>query len=221
MAAPIADSLPKAWRTSVEFVGELRTLADKAYPDWAPKQRLEMARNQLRQLVLIRERPKTVEEALELAQRQLAVETAQRRLHRRSVEQHVHSLESQTEETVVEANALHRSEATPDSTQLEELSRQVQRLSAQLARLRTDGERRQTAHERAKLSKRAPVCWNCNERGHIRKDCPRRRSFNRTSQPRATHSASSLATEAAVFVEGCIGKWVVFIPTTLSWWFGM
>ena len=74
-----------------EFVGELCTLADKAYPDWEPKQRLEMARNQFVQgvasayiqLVLMREKPKTVEEALELAQRQLAVETAQRQLHQR------------------------------------------------------------------------------------------------------------------------------------------
>ena len=45
-------------------------LADKAYPDWEPKQRLEMARNQFIQgvasasiqLVLMREKPKTVEE---------------------------------------------------------------------------------------------------------------------------------------------------------------
>ena len=37
----------------------------------------------------------------------------------------VHSLETQTEE--VEANALHRSEATAGSMQLEELSRQIQR----------------------------------------------------------------------------------------------
>ena len=58
-----------------EFVGELRTLADKVYLDWEPKQRLEMARSHfLRgvesafiQLVLMREKPKTVEEALELA----------------------------------------------------------------------------------------------------------------------------------------------------------
>ena len=100
----------------------------------------------------MREKPKTVEEALELAQRQLAVETAQRWLHRRPAEQHIHSLESQTEETVVEANALHRSEATPGSTQLEELSRQVQRLSAELARLQTDSEHCQTAHEHSKPS---------------------------------------------------------------------
>ena len=29
-----------------EFVGELRTLADLAYPEWKPSQRLDMARNQ-------------------------------------------------------------------------------------------------------------------------------------------------------------------------------
>ena len=60
--------------------------------------------------------------------------------------------------TVVEANALHCSEATPGTTQLEELSRQVQHLSAELAQLRTDSERRQTAQERSKPLKRGPVC---------------------------------------------------------------
>ena len=220
--APIGDDLEwqhrlqnrcqKPGEPLSEFVGELRMLADKAYPDWEPKQRLEMARNQFIQgvasasiqLVLMREKPKTVEEALEIAQRQLAVETAQKRLHRRLPEQHVHSLETQTE-VKVEANALQRSEATAGSMQLEELSRQVQRLSAELARLRTDSERRENPHERSKPTRRAPVCWNCNERGHLRKDCPRRRPFNRTSQPHATYSTSSMATEAAVFVEGLIG----------------
>ena len=59
----------------LEVVEELHTLADKAYPDLVPKQRLEMAWNQFIQgvvsasiqLVLMRENPKTVEEALELA----------------------------------------------------------------------------------------------------------------------------------------------------------
>ena len=72
-----------------EFVGELHTWANKAYPDWEPKHWLEMARNQFIQgvasasiqLVLMQEKPKTVEEVLELAQQQLAVETAQRWLH--------------------------------------------------------------------------------------------------------------------------------------------
>ena len=113
-------------------------------------------------------------------------------------------MEPKTEEEV-EANALHRPEATAGRVQLEELSRQAQRLSAELARLRTDSEHRQNDRERSKSLRRAPVCWNCNERGHLRKDWPRRRPFNRTSQLHATHSTSSMATEAAVFVEGLIG----------------
>ena len=54
--APIGDDLEwqhrlqnrcqKPGEPLSEFVGELRMLADKAYPDWEPKQRLEMARNQ-------------------------------------------------------------------------------------------------------------------------------------------------------------------------------
>ena len=35
----------KFCETLAEFAGELRMLADRAYPDWVPKQRLEMARN--------------------------------------------------------------------------------------------------------------------------------------------------------------------------------
>ena len=77
------------------------------------------------QLVLMREKPKTVEEALELAQRQLTVETAQRQLHQRPPEQHPLSGVTNRGETV-DANALHRSEATPGSAQIEEPSRQVQ-----------------------------------------------------------------------------------------------
>jgi len=63
-----------------EFVGELRMMTDKAYPEWEPKQRLEIARNQFIQgiespsiqLVLMREKPKTLEDALALAQQHLA-----------------------------------------------------------------------------------------------------------------------------------------------------
>jgi len=50
-------------------------MTDKAYPEWEPKQRLEIARDQFIQgiespsiqLVLMREKPKTLEDALALA----------------------------------------------------------------------------------------------------------------------------------------------------------
>ena len=149
-------------------------MVDNAYPDWEPKQRLEMVQNQFIQgvvsaaiqlVLLMQEKPKTVDEALELAQLQLTVETAQRQLHR-LLEQYVHSFELQTEEEL-EVNAVHCSEATAGSMKLEELSRQVQCLSTKLAWLQTDSGHHQTAHECSKPSSRAPICWNCNERGHL------------------------------------------------------
>ena len=98
-----------------EFVGELRMMTDKAYPEWEPKQRLEIARNQFIQgiespsiqLVLMREKPKTLEDALALAQQHLAVETAQKRLHRRPLEQHAaQSLDPQTMTVTVNTRSL-------------------------------------------------------------------------------------------------------------------
>ena len=115
-----------------EFAGELRLMVDKAYPAWVPKQRLEIVRNQFIQgvesasiqLVLIREKPETLEAAVELAQQQLSVETAQKRLHRRPLASS--GLVEQNEETLSNdsagANALRRSQETSSSARLEELS---------------------------------------------------------------------------------------------------
>ena len=74
----------------VEFAGELRMLADKAYPGWSGKQRQEVVRNQFMQgvtspsiqLQLMREMPATLDQALDLARRLESVELAQKRLHR-------------------------------------------------------------------------------------------------------------------------------------------
>ena len=79
----------KPGETLAEFAGELRFLADRAYPDWSPPQRREMARNQFvqgvltpsTQLELIKGKPTTLEKALEIAQHQESVESAQKRLH--------------------------------------------------------------------------------------------------------------------------------------------
>ena len=81
----LQNSCQKSGEPLLEFVGELCMLADNAYLDWKPKQQLKIARIQFIQgvvsasiqRVLMREKQKIVEEALELAQRQLVVETAQ------------------------------------------------------------------------------------------------------------------------------------------------
>ena len=73
----------------VEFAGALRALADKAYPTWPDEQIKELLRNQfiqgLRsssvQLELMKEKPSTLDEALQLANWQESIEAAQKRLH--------------------------------------------------------------------------------------------------------------------------------------------
>ena len=79
----------KSAETLAEFAGELRMLADRAYPDWKVEQRMEMVKKQFvqgvrslpTQLALMKEKPKSLETALELAQTHEVVETAQKRLH--------------------------------------------------------------------------------------------------------------------------------------------
>ena len=78
----------KADENLVTYVGELRVLADKAYPGWSNDQRLQLVRDQfvqgLRsstvQLRLMKEMPETLDEALKLAIQQESVEAAQKRL---------------------------------------------------------------------------------------------------------------------------------------------
>ena len=79
----------KSGKTLAEFAEELRMLADRAYTDWKVEQRMEMVKNQFVQgvrsssiqLALMKEKPKSLETALELAQTHEVVETAQKRLH--------------------------------------------------------------------------------------------------------------------------------------------
>ena len=76
-----------------EFAGDLRTLVDKAYPQWEPKHRQEAARNQFVQgldspsiqLVLMKEMPRSLDAAIELAQQQHCIELAQKQLNRSTV----------------------------------------------------------------------------------------------------------------------------------------
>ena len=71
-----------------EFAARLRMLADRAFPSWQPKDRLEMARNQFingvlsstTQLKLLQEQPQTLDNAVTLATQLEAVELVQRSL---------------------------------------------------------------------------------------------------------------------------------------------
>ena len=74
-----------------DFAGDLQRLAEKAYPDLDGEQRQRFVRNQFiqgllsstAQLLLLKEMPQSVDDALRLAKRQHTVEEAQRRLRQR------------------------------------------------------------------------------------------------------------------------------------------
>ena len=197
-----------------EFAGELRVMVDKAYPAWVHKQRLQIARNQFIQgvesasiqLVLIRENPETLEAVVELAQQQLSVETAQKRVHRRPLASS--GLVEQNEETLANdsagANALRRSQETSSSARLEELSRQVQRLTVEVTRLQASPEPRERRPRSGGGPRGGPTCWNCGMKGHFRRDCTSRKIEGGRQNAYRRLPLSSMATEAAVMVKGFI-----------------
>ncbi len=92
----------------------------------------------------MRERPETLDTALELAQQHLAVETAQKRLQRRAPQSHTLAPLSEpdvpTDDGPAEANAVRWPSGSGGKSQVEELSKQVLRLSEELAHLRADCE---------------------------------------------------------------------------------
>ncbi len=177
----------KSGESLSEYAGELRVMVDKAYPAWVAKQRLEMARNQFVQglesasvqLLLMREKPETLDAALDLAQQQLSVESAQKRLHHQASQSHTLkstqplTLEAEAEEPP-ESNALGRRDRVHAHPQLGELSRQVQRLTEELDRLRADYDRPRLRRPPQQNPRQRSVgaCWNCGLRGHLKRDCP-------------------------------------------------
>ena len=168
-----------------DFAGALRMLADKAYPAWSVEQRQEILRGQFIQgihsssvqLWLMREMPRTIDEALRIANQQETVEIAQKRLHK---EKHLTS-EALALETDVER--FQQGVATQPSanttrhgrnSEIEELTTQVKYLTKEVAQLRG---------ERADRRQRGPVCWGCRERGHLRRNCPKQRKQQDRKQP--------------------------------------
>ena len=185
-------------------------LADKAYPTWSVEQRQEILRGQFIQgirsssvqLWSMREMPRTIDEALRIANQQETVEIAQKRLHK---EKHLAS-EALALETDVErlqlgvatqpstnttrhgrnseiVERLQLGVATQPSTnttrhgrnsEIEELTTQVRYLTKEVAQLRG---------ERADRRQRGPVCWGCRERGHLRRNCPKQGKQQDRKQP--------------------------------------
>ena len=187
--------------TLLEFSGRLRMLADKAYPSWSAERRLEMAREQFIhgvispsvQMRLLRKQPESLEAALDLASQWESVELAQQSL-RGEKQGSGASLAVSGERDLVQG-ALR-------ANTVEELALQVQQLSQEIRKLssREVGEKRSAP-------KRVPVCWNCKQKGHIRRNCPQRKE--RSVSPKEIGKGRSVKYTSAVactlILQGMVG----------------
>ena len=152
-------------------------LADKAYPTWSVEQRQEILRGQFIQgvrsssvqLWLMQEMPRTIDEALRIANQQ---ETAKKS----TLPSEALALETDVERfqlgvaTQPSANTTRHGR----NSEIEELTTQVKYLTKEVAQLRG---------ERADWRQRGPVCWGCRERGHLRRNCPKQRKQQDRKQP--------------------------------------
>ena len=210
----------KADENLVTYVGELRALADKAYPGWTNEQRLQLVRDQFVQgvcsstvqLRLMKEMPNTLDEALQLAIQQESVETAQRRLSKECG--HGSSVASSGVEELAAGSGLAalsvqqlRKQAQDSERMVEDLRKQVEELNRRLSgKGKTTAADQQRQSFTRKQGSAVITCWNCGERGHVRRNCPRKRKDHKDSWQAAAVS-STLMVEGSI--EGRVTRMLV------------
>ena len=190
----------------VEFAGALRVLADKAYPKWPAEQIKEVLRNQFIhgirsssiQLKLMKEMPKNLDEALQLATQQESVEAAQKRLQKEKhyAESLAVDQRDDTDDSVFGVSAIGTRSTSQSQTDVlvQELSRQLQKLTQEVSQLqeRTTPTVRQTDQRQQRRADVGP-CWSCGEHGHLKRNCPKRGR----SRPGSVYHRRNPVTDAA------------------------
>ena len=167
-----------------EFAGDLRKLADKAYPKWDPKIRLQLATSrfiqgvasQSTQLTLMRKSPPTLDEALKEATQFEMIEATQRAIQRPSASQ------------VMAAEPVSRYQQ-----QIDTLSQHVKTLTAEVEKLTKTGQSsRSIAGRRGSRGR----CWNCGRYGHFQRDCRTEKQSN--VQSVSCHKMGTMVVKGAV-----------------------
>ncbi len=202
----------------VEFAGSLRMLADRAYPSWTVEQRKDVLRSQFIhgvrsasvQLHLMKEQPPDLDEALELAVKHEAVESAQKRLYK---EKKRAGSETQSLTVIEEQDTVN---AVASDAKVDMLTRKVQELSEEIARLR--GSESRESRDSGPTRNMDVICWNCRGHGHIRRNCPKRGgrpSANWKNKPRSGVDTASVS--SILFVSGAVeGKSMPLLVDTGS-----
>ena len=196
-----------------DFAGDLQRLAEKAYPDLDGGQRERFVRNQFvqgllsstAQLLLLKEMPQSIDDALRLAKKQHTVEEAQRRLRQRKHGGDV--------EAVIAVDSEETGNITVTKKQGVEqgtLFQQVRHLEEAVAQLQVQTGSRGT-------QKRKVVCWQCGGEGHIKRDCTKRKPAWRgpqnklatTSVPESTKDVQKPSVVVQGRVDGVSTKMLV------------
>jgi hypothetical protein len=192
-----------------QLAGALRALADKAYPKWPAEQIKELLRNRFIhgihsssiQLELMKNLPGSMDEALQKATQQELVEAAQRRLCKEK--SHAAEALAIDDEPTTAPNVWAVRTREPDKRTedvVEELAKQLQKLTEEVSHLRR--ARSTSAHQSDhQKQKRGDIgtCWHCGERGHLRRNCPKR-GRGRYRQP----ASETAAVGSMVMVTGFV-----------------
>ena len=153
----------------------------------------------------LREKPSSLDAALEVAIQRENVEAAQKCLQKEK--QKSESLMVQgREEDSLETNAL-TGRGAQQPALLEDLAQQVRRLSEEVARLRT-GKQPTESRPRSDV-----ICWGCKERGrHIQRNCPKKSGrSSKSSSPANQFKPRVAAVSSTLYVDG----WINEQPTSM------
>ncbi|KAL5503656.1 hypothetical protein EMCRGX_G010639 [Ephydatia muelleri] len=142
----------------LDFAGELRMIASKAFPDWSNGQLEELVRNQFIQgsvsptvqMQLMKDMPHSINDAVELARKLETAEQAQRCLCQERRDQ-------------IPASALLPVGRGVLEDKLDRLTADVQKLTERMAGLSSEP----LSTDKSEPRRRTPLrCWHCRQPGH-------------------------------------------------------
>ena len=210
----IQNRVQKVGESLLEYSGDLRRMADKAYPSWPHTQRQELLRNQFIQgvrsptvqLLLMKEVPKTLDEALKLACRQETVESAQKQLHKLKHSEAASAVTPETKgESTICIESVRATGHDERDEKIEALSRQIRQLSEEMEKLRTPRK----SGQRPDQGRKDVVCWMCGGHGHIRRNCPNKKEQRYVGSAKGKYGnrgpEAALAISSSIIIWGKVG----------------
>ena len=170
----------EAGETLDDFADALIHLANRSYPSLESKLRMELARDRFVagvrsehiQEALLKSPPDTLDDARGTARRMEAAQAARKLMRTKGSDVLTVTTDSRRSDRESEVMECVAAVATPrrDDSLTEAVRRNTELLERLLAQMTTSGNT--TASTPAKPPRgRVPTCWQCGQRGHIRRNC--------------------------------------------------